>query len=86
MGLSRNKVAVPEGVAGTPPFWSLLDTLLAVRATRQVLTKVLLYSVSLLFYTVEIIDNTERDNEVKKLKRDYSLYKSNKFEFFRVAK
>ena len=34
----------------------------------------------------EIIDNTERDNEVKKLKRDYSLYKSNKFEFFRVAK
>ena len=24
MGLSRNKVAVPEGAAGTPPFWSLL--------------------------------------------------------------
>ena len=23
--LSRNKVAVPEGVAGTPPFWSLDD-------------------------------------------------------------
>ena len=22
MGLSRNKVAVPEGAAGTPPFWS----------------------------------------------------------------
>ena len=22
--LSRNKVAVPEGVAGTPPFWSLI--------------------------------------------------------------
>jgi len=22
LGLSRNKVAVPEGVAGTPPFWS----------------------------------------------------------------
>ena len=32
----------------------------------------------------EIIDNTERDNEVKEVKRDYSLYKS-KFEFFRVA-
>ena len=37
---------------------------------------------SLLYYTVssscectfEFIDNTERDNEVKKLKRDYSLY------------
>ena len=24
MGLSRNKVAVPEGAAGTPPFWSIL--------------------------------------------------------------
>src|SRR5436190_22660643 len=24
LGLSRNKVAVPEGVAGTPPFWSVL--------------------------------------------------------------
>ena len=23
MGLSRNKVAVPEGAAGTPPFWSV---------------------------------------------------------------
>ena len=22
VGLSRNKVAVPEGAAGTPPFWS----------------------------------------------------------------
>ena len=25
MGLSRNKVAVPEGAAGTPPFWRGLD-------------------------------------------------------------
>ena len=23
MGLSRNKVAVPEGAAGTPPLWSV---------------------------------------------------------------
>ena len=23
LGLSRNKVAVPEGVAGTPPFWGM---------------------------------------------------------------
>ncbi len=22
LGLSRNKVAVPEGAAGTPPFWN----------------------------------------------------------------
>lgn len=27
MGLSRNKVAVPEGAAGTPPFWSLVPRL-----------------------------------------------------------
>ena len=26
MGLSRNKVAVPEGAAGTPPFWSVSPT------------------------------------------------------------
>ena len=26
MGLSRNKVAVPEGAAGTPPFWSTVLT------------------------------------------------------------
>ena len=25
LGLSRNKVAVPEGVAGTPPFWSVSE-------------------------------------------------------------
>jgi len=25
LGLSRNKVAVPEGAAGTPPFWSRPD-------------------------------------------------------------
>ena len=30
MGLSRNKVAVPEGVAGTPPFWSEIRHELAV--------------------------------------------------------
>ena len=30
MGLSRNKVAVPEGVAGTPPFWSTV----AISVTR----------------------------------------------------
>ena len=24
LGLSRNKVAVPEGAAGSPPFWSVL--------------------------------------------------------------
>ena len=27
LGLSRNKVAVPEGVAGTPPFWGMVVSL-----------------------------------------------------------
>ncbi len=27
LGLSRNKVAVPEGAAGTPPFWRVLVTM-----------------------------------------------------------
>ena len=29
--LSRNKVAVPEGAAGTPPFWSVFLSLVVVR-------------------------------------------------------
>ena len=35
MGLSRNKVAVPEGAAGTPPFWIglLFVSILFVRYT-----------------------------------------------------
>ena len=43
LGLSRNKVAVPEGVAGTPPFWSPDDKCrdkekpLYVRGARTVL-------------------------------------------------
>ncbi len=31
MGLSRNKVAVPEGAAGTPPFWSRRSTMQVVK-------------------------------------------------------
>jgi hypothetical protein len=31
LGLSRNKVAVPEGAAGTPPFWR--------RRAREILEK-----------------------------------------------
>ena len=30
MGLSRNKVAVPEGAAGTPPFWRELESKVSV--------------------------------------------------------
>ena len=35
MGLSRNKVAVPEGAAGTPPFWSV-GSWEAIQATSEV--------------------------------------------------
>ena len=34
MGLSRNKVAVPAGAAGTPPFWSALSGRGIVRRTE----------------------------------------------------
>ena len=35
MGLSRNKVAVPEGAAGTPPFWRLLDGIQDVKKKER---------------------------------------------------
>ena len=35
-GLSRNKVAVPEGVAGSPPFKELRDGLRLIRRSTQV--------------------------------------------------
>ena len=35
MGLSRNKVAVPEGAAGTPPFWRGLESRLNPERERQ---------------------------------------------------
>ena len=49
LGLSRNKVAVPEGVAGTPPFWSgALVTVLG--------TLVCFYSLLTLFIILFIIN------------------------------
>ena len=38
MGLSRNKVAVPEGAAGTPPFWRRKEVFLRQLGASQ-LTK-----------------------------------------------
>ncbi len=43
-GLSRNKVAVPEGAAGTPPFWS--DSFYLVR-----------FFIVLLFFVYSIYEN-----------------------------
>jgi hypothetical protein len=85
LGLRRNKVAVPEGVAGTPPFWSAAPTseTPAVRSSRrriqgQQQSPVRLYLSFGLFYSIrqsaaatadklKIIDNTERENEVRKI-------------------
>ena len=43
LGLSRNKVAVPEGVAGTPPFWSLVPIFIG-NATKVLSAVVIIYS------------------------------------------
>ena len=45
MGLSRNKVAVPEGAAGTPPFWrrcllvDLVDKYLSIHVNKLTVIK-----------------------------------------------
>ena len=39
MGLSRNKVAVPEGAAGTTPFWSLFLKQLDLSAAKVKMIK-----------------------------------------------
>ena len=64
MGLSRNKVAVPEGVAGTPPFWS------EVRHDGSGIERGKVVRVLPVFFSIlrhpaaakreKIIDNTER--------------------------
>lgn len=45
LGLSRNKVAVPEGAAGTPPFWrgcllvDLVDKYLSIHVKKLTVIK-----------------------------------------------
>ena len=45
IGLSRNKVAVPEGAAGTPPFWrgcllvDLVDKYLIIQVKKLTVIK-----------------------------------------------
>ena len=46
MGLSRNKVAVPEGAAGTPPFWSPSGVFLVRGDTGGVLLAVEVISIT----------------------------------------
>jgi hypothetical protein len=45
LGLSRNKVAVPEGAAGTPPFWS--DAQSIMRRKPSIILKKLVLEVIL---------------------------------------
>ena len=65
MGLSRNKVAVPEGVAGTPPFWSE-DLTIDVREKQYGKAKCEYFQSFCSYYGArgrdsgEFIDNTER--------------------------
>ena len=82
MGLSRNKVAVPEGVAGTPPFWSVSEgTTLEGSGYEGVFS-----DQSFLHTTARtaakcdrplegpFIDNTERKDQRGKEKQKESLY------------
>ena len=74
MGLSRNKVAVPEGVAGTPPFWSTTPTIafgsykVQQFGTLVLRQSFLLYGLRVPEITRQILENIERHKEVKKKK------------------
>ena len=82
MGLSRNKVAVPEGVAGTPPFWSFTDNPTLACFTSHCRYAPVLSSNPIQQSTMlrscrgrqapsrsgKFLENIERDNEVKKTK------------------
>ena len=64
MGLSRNKVAVPEGAAGTPPFWSERFRIKKEKGTsRGMNEKYLVLQVG-----YEKIENREKDEAGKPAK------------------
>ena len=57
MGLSRNKVAVPEGAAGTPPFWIGLLFLYYLNVYHHIKIDVRKFSLLVLaslFYNIEM--------------------------------
>ena len=68
MGLSRNKVAVPEGAAGTPPFWrvrllvDLVDKYLSIHVNKLTVIKMKknLWFVFLLVLTDTVLRIRER--------------------------
>ena len=92
MGLSRNKVAVPEGVAGTPPFWSVSEgATLEERVYEGVFSdQSFLHTTVRTTATVRrplegpFIDNTERKDQRGKEKQKESLYNLEFRSFFEL--
>ena len=76
MGLSRNKVAVPEGVAGTPPFWSVIRRLSTLSRSASGDFP------SVFILKEKFIDKFEKDNEVKKNKKQIDQFSFFKASFF----
>ena len=82
MGLSRNKVAVPEGVAGTPPFWSVSEGATLEGSgcegvfSDQSFLHTTVRTTATVRWTLEVqfIDNTERKDQRGKEKQKESLY------------
>ena len=67
MGLSRNKVAVPEGAAGTPPFWSDAVSVTTVTVTYRLYRFCFLYYWYLFIYRYRstIYSIIDRDKQEK---------------------
>ena len=92
MGLSRNKVAVPEGVAGTPPFWSVSEGTTFVGSgyegvfSDQSFLHTTARTAATVRRTLEVqfIDNTERKDQRGKEKQKESLYNLEFRSFFEL--
>ena len=86
MGLSRNKVAVPEGVAGTPPFWSVSEGTTRVwRVYEGVFSdQSFLHTTACTAAKCKFIDNTERKDQRGKEKQKESLYNLEFRSFFEL--
>ena len=81
MGLSRNKVAVPEGVAGTPPFWSASFGATLVESVCEVVfsDQSFLHTTARTAAKCEFIDNTERKDQIGKEKQKEKSVRVYKF-------
>ena len=66
MGLSRNKVAVPEGAAGTPPFWRILQSDLKEYAKTLVHPVLPVLTLTVIYICIEIFDILTPDKNCRK--------------------